>query len=497
MSELEVPGDNPEISLEASPEGAVKPKGEALDEIRVNAKAKSVVLDKETIDYIERHPHKLRSLILRLALPAVAENVLATATQMADMIMVGRLGASAIAAVGLSNQPLFFIQGLFMGIGVGTTAIVARLYGASRKPEADHVAQQSLIFTFLLSAILCSIWYGLVPQVISFMGAKEDAIPLAISYMRTLVPGLFLLTLNIAMSSALRGAGDTRSPMIANTSINLINIFGNYVLIFGHLGLPAMGVAGAALSTTISRGIGTAILLYIMSGGRGVLQLRLSDGLKPDGPTLSRVLKVGLPTAAERVSLSLGITFYTRIVASLGTVTYAAHQIALNAEQISYMPGFGFATAATALVGQALGAGNKKMAEKSGWNAWKMSAWLSGVMGLVLLILPEKLMGLYVSDPEIIRMGALSLRIMGIAQVPMSAGFTIVGALRGAGDTRAVLKMTLISVWGVRLIGTWFAVQVLHLGLMGAWLVMALDWCTRAAVALIRWKSGHWKHRKV
>lgn len=329
------------------------------------------------------------------------------------------------------------------------------------------------------------------------MGAKEDAIPLAISYMRTLVPGLFLLTLNIAMSSALRGAGDTRSPMIANTSINLINIFGNYVLIFGHLGLPAMGVAGAALSTTISRGIGTAILLYIMSGGRGVLQLRLSDGLKPDGPTLSRVLKVGLPTAAERVSLSLGITFYTRIVASLGTVTYAAHQIALNAEQISYMPGFGFATAATALVGQALGAGNKKMAEKSGWNAWKMSAWLSGVMGLVLLILPEKLMGLYVSDPEIIRMGALSLRIMGIAQVPMSAGFTIVGALRGAGDTRAVLKMTLISVWGVRLIGTWFAVQVLHLGLMGAWLVMALDWCTRAAVALIRWKSGHWKHRKV
>ncbi len=497
MSDFEMPGDSPDTNLEASPEGATKPEGEALDEIRVNAKAKSVVLDKETIDYIERHPQKLRSLILRLALPAVAENVLATATQMADMIMVGRLGASAIAGVGLSNQPLFFIQGLFMGIGVGTTAVVARLYGAGRRSEADHVAQQSLIFTFLLSAVLCSIWYAFVPQVISFMGAKDDAIPLAISYMRTIVPGLFLLTLNIAMSSALRGAGDTRSPMIANTTINVINIFGNYVLIFGHLGLPAMGVTGAALSTTISRGIGTAILLYIMSGARGALQLRLSDGLKPDSSTLKRMLRVGLPTAAERVSLSLGITFYTRIVASLGTVTYAAHQIALNAEQISYMPGFGFATAATALVGQALGAGNKKMAEKSGWNAWKMSAWLSGVMGLVLLLLPEKLMGLYVNDPEIIRMGALSLRIMGIAQVPMSAGFTIVGALRGAGDTKAVLYLTLISVWGVRLIGTWLAVTVLHLGLAGAWLVMALDWCTRAAVSLIRWRSGRWKLRKV
>jgi putative MATE family efflux protein len=234
-----------------------------------------------------------------------------------------------------------------------------------------------------------------------------------------------------------------------------------------------------------------------MTTGRGVVELKLSDGLKLDILTLKRVLKVGLPTAAERVSLGLGITFYTRIVASLGTVTYAAHQIALNAEQLSYMPGFGFTTAATALVGQALGAGSEKMAERAGWAVWKMSALLMGVMAVVLFVLPEQLMGLYVSDPEIIRKGALCLRIMAFAQVPMSAGFAIIGALRGAGDTKAVLYLTIFSVWGVRLIGTWLVIRVLGLGLAGAWLVMALDWYTRAAVSIVRWKAGYWKHSRV
>ncbi len=497
MSEMPIPEGPAEIEAAASPEEAARPEGEAFKHVRAEAKAKSVILDKETIEFVEGHPGRLKPLIMRLALPAIAENILAMATQMADMIMVGRLGASAIASVGLSNQPLFFIQGLFMGLGVGTTAIVARLYGAGRRREANHVAQQSLLFAFLFSALVCSIWYAFVPQIVEFMGAQPDVLKLGIGYMRIIVPGLFLLTLNITMSSALRGAGDTRSPMIANTIINLINIVGNYALIFGHFGMPALGVNGAAISTSVSRGIGTLILFYIMVAGKGVVELSLADGIKLDTGTIKRVLKVGLPTAAERVSLSLGMTFYTRIVASLGTVTYAAHQIALNAEQISYMPGFGFATAATALVGQALGAGSKKMAERSGWTAWKMSAWLAGIMGIVLLIWPEYLMRLYVSDPEIIKIGALCLRIMAFAQIPMSAGFTIVGALRGAGDTKAVLYLTIFSVWVVRLTGTWFAVKVLGLGLVGAWLVMALDWFTRATVFIIRWKAGHWKERKV
>jgi len=498
MSSTQVPEEALEIEAHASPsEDAEILEGETLDEIKAEAKTKSVVMDKETIEYLEKHPGRIGSFILKLALPAIADNVLATVTQMADMIMVGRLGAAAVASVGLSNQPLFLIQGLFMGIGVGVTAVVARLYGAGRRDEANHIAQQSLIFAFILSALLCGTWYLFVPQVIKFMGAQPDVLGLGIVYMRTIVPGLFILTLNMMMASALRGAGDTKSPMVANVMINVINIFGNYALIFGHFGMPAMGVQGAALSTTISRMIGTLILFYIMTQGKGVVQFKVSDGIRLDLHAVKRVLRVGLPTAAERVSLSLGITFYTRIVASLGTMTYAAHQIAINAEQISYMPGFGFATAATALVGQALGAGSKKMAERAGWTAWKMGAILSGVMASVLLIWPERLIGLYVSDPEIIRLGAMCLRIMGLVQIPMSTGFTIVGALRGAGDTKAVLFLTMFSVWCVRFMGSWFAVNVLGLGLFGAWAVMALDWCTRATVFMLRWKTGHWKERKV
>lgn len=498
MPHKEAAESPPEVETYGSPSEESAPfEGEPIEEIKAKAKAKSVVLDRETIEYLDRYPGKLGSFVFRLALPAIADNILATITQMADMIMVGRLGAAAVASVGLSNQPLFLIQGLFMGVGVGVTAVVARLYGAGRRGDANHVAQQSLIFTFILSALLCSAWFAFVPQIVSFMGAEPDVLTLGVVYMRTIVPGLFILTLNMVMASALRGAGDTRSPMIANIAINVINIVGNYALIFGKLGFPAMGVQGAALSTTLSRAIGTAMLLYIMSSGHGVVGLNFSDGIRPDVATIKRVLKVGLPTAAERVSLSLGITLYTRIVASLGTVTYAAHQIAINAEQVSYMPGFGFATAATALVGQSLGAGSKKMAEKAGWTAWKMAATLSGIMGVVLLVWPEFLVRMYVDDPEIIRMGSMCLRIMAFAQIPMSVGLTIVGALRGAGDTKAVLFLTMFSVWVVRFVGSWYAVRVLGLGLFGAWVVMALDWYTRAFVFLLRWRAGHWKEKRV
>ncbi|HOA15931.1 MAG TPA: MATE family efflux transporter [Bacillota bacterium] len=498
MAPLSTEEEALDTEMSASPlEGTEDSKGDVLDYPAKRFKSRSVVLDRDAVDHLEKHPERLQAFVLRLALPAIADNVLATVTQMADMIMVGKLGAGAVASVGLSNQPLFLIQGLFMGIGIGVTAVVARMYGAGRRREANHVSQQMLIFSFLLSALLCGFWYIFVPQIVSFMGAQPDVLGLGVTYMRTIVPGLFILTVNMIMSSALRGAGDTRSPMVANIAINVLNIIGNYALIFGNFGFPAMGVKGAALATTLSRTTGTLILFYIMTQGRGVLELTAADGFRLEGVTLKRVLKVGLPTAAERVSLSLGITFYTRIVASLGTITYAAHQIAINAEQISFMPGFGFATAATALVGQALGAGSRKMAERAGWTAWKMGAILSGLLGLILLFWPEALMRLYVEDPEIIRLGSMCLRIMALAQIPMSTGLTIVGALRGAGDTRAVLYLTMFSVWIVRFVGSIIAVKTLGLGLFGAWIVMALDWYTRAAVFILRWKAGHWKERKV
>ena len=449
------------------------------------------------LDHVANSKRAMRKAILALAWPVVTEQILMTVTQMADMIMVGRLGAERVAAVGLSNQPLNIAQGLFMGIGVGATALIARFIGANDQNRADRTATQALAISAIIAAILVTIGMVSTPALIRFMRAEPEVVPHAIAYMRVLMPGLFMLVINMICSAALRGAGDTRYPMRVNILLNLVNLAGNYILIYGHFGAPAMGVAGAALATTIARAVAAVMLLRYVFSGKGVIHVGRLRDFRFDFNLIRRILSVGVAASAERVSLSLGLAFYVRIVAALGTLQYAAHAIAINAESISYTPGFAFAVSATTMVGQALGADRPDVAERAGWESLKMSATLMGFMGLVLFTFPQVLIGLYVDDPEIIRLGSDVLKIMAMAQIPMASAFVVMGALRGAGDTRAVLFLTLASVWGVRLGLAWFFVNVLELGLKGAWYAMALDWVARSSIAIARFAGGRWKTMNV
>ncbi len=448
-------------------------------------------------DEIMAHPDAMRKTIYLLAWPVIAELVLQTVTQMADMIMVGRLGAACVAAVGLSNQPLHIAQGFFMGISVGTTALVARFIGAGDRKRANMVTAQSLVLATILAAALGTIGFLATPRLVRFMKAGPDVIPYGESYMRTLMPGLFMLVINMIASASLRGAGDTKYPMKVNILLNLCNLLGNYVLIYGNLGFPAMGVTGAALATTIARGVGTLMLFWHVFSGRGVVTVRTGRRFRFDWGLIGRVVRIGLPASLERVSLSLGLAFYVRIVSSLGTSAYAAHAIAINAEGISYMPGFAFAVSATTMVGQALGAGRPDVAERAGWQSWKMSATVMGLMGAVLFFFPAMLVRLYVDDREIIALGASVLRIMACAQVPMSAAYVFMGALRGAGDTKAVLYVTMASVWLVRFLLAGLFVNVFGWGLTGAWYAMATDWAIRGLVSAARFAGGKWKEMSV
>jgi putative MATE family efflux protein len=456
------------------------------------------ILSGADLDEMMSHPSAMRRAILALAWPVVTELVLQTVTQMADMIMVGRLGAECVAAVGLSNQPFRIIQGFFMGIGVGTTALVARFTGAGDRRRANRVTAQSLAVGSILAALFALLGYIFTPQLVGFMKAGPDVVPYAESYMRVLMPGLFMLVINMVTSSALRGAGDTRYPMRVNIILNLANILGNYILIYGNFGAPALGVTGAALATTIARTIGTAMLLFHVLSGKGRIAVRtVGERFRFDPDLIRRIFNVGLPASLERVSLSLGISFYVRIVSALGTAAYAAHAIAINAEGISYMPGFAFAVAATTMVGQALGADRPDVAERAGVESWKMSATVMGLMGAVLFIFPEALMRLYGDDLEIIRMGAEVLQIMALAQIPMATSYVFVGALRGAGDTRAVLIFTMACVWGVRFCLAWLFVNVFGWGLPGAWYAMAIDWVARGTVSALRFRGGRWKQMRI
>lgn len=449
------------------------------------------------IDGMMRDRKAARRAVLALAVPVVIDQILQTATQMADMIMVGRLGAAAVAAVGLSNQPFNIAQGVFMGMGVGATALVARFIGAHDRARADRTATQALGISMLMAAIMAVVGYAKAPALVRFMGAAPEVLPDGIAYMRILMPGLFMLVINMILSASLRGAGDTKYPMKVNAALNVANIVGNYILIYGNFGAPAMGVAGAALATTLSRVLGTLLLLWHARSGQGAIHIGRLRDFRFDFGLIKRILNVGVAASAERVSLSLGLAFYVRIVAALGTLQYAAHAVALNAESISYMPAFAFAVSATTMVGQALGAHRPDLAERAAWECWRLSTWMLAAGGALLFLFPRALIRLYVDDPQIIELGASVLRIMALVQVPMGTAFVMMGSLRGAGDTRSVLFTSLFSVWVVRLGLAWLFVNVLGLGLRGAWYAMGIDWLVRMSIATVTFKRGRWRYMSV
>jgi putative MATE family efflux protein len=210
-----------------------------------------------------------------------------------------------------------------------------------------------------------------------------------------------------------------------------------------------------------------------------------------------RVLRVGLPAAAERAFTSGGQLAYARQVASLGTVAYAAHSLSLNAESFSYMPGMGFATAATALVGQNLGAGRPRDAERSAYVALWFALGTMGGMALLFFTIPGLFLRIYTTDARVIALGIPLLRIVAFTQFPEAVGFVIPGALRGAGDTVVVMVFTLVGMWVVRIGLTSLLVFGLGMGLPGAWLAMLADWVVRAALFLCRFRSGQWKSVRV
>jgi putative MATE family efflux protein len=454
---------------------------------------------------------QIRKTVMVLAWPAITEMFLATLVQFVDTAMVGSLGAVAIAAIGVSNSPMWLLMGMFAALGVGSTALVARFIGGKDIESANKVAQQSLLMGVALASIVTLLALLFAEVVPTWMGAEPDVIPVAASYLR-IVSLTFVLTFSsFILTGVLRGAGDTKTPMRVNALANIINIIANFLLIFPTrdvlLNLPilgelavtihgaGLGIQGAAIGTALSRGIAGLIVLYILFAGRQGVRIHFS--LKLDLDIIRRVIKVGLPASGERLIMSGGHMLFSIIVLGLGTAQYAAHHLAIVAESVSYMPGFGFSMAATTLVGQALGAGKPQLAESSGFITWKIGALVMCGMGVIFLVIPEYLIMLFNRDPDIIRYGAMCLRLVALAQLPFSASMILTGALRGAGDTVWPLIIAGIGMWPIRLGIAWMLVTQLNMGLLGAWIAMVVDLYVRGIITFIRFKSGRWKTIKI
>ncbi len=412
---------------------------------------------------------EIKKQVKDLAAPALIEMVLVSFVGVADMIMVGRLGPAAIAAVGLSNQPIFFAQGIFQALNVGTTALVARFFGADMKKEASATARQSLAVTILLGFLVSGLGYLVTPWVIAAMGAEVEVLPLGITYMRIVSLGFLFNVVSMVCSSILRGAGDTRTPMTVNLTANLVNVVGNYILIYGHFGFPRLGIAGAAMATALANVVASTLFLVVIITGRSVIRVNVTAKYRPDWDLLTRVFNIGLPAAMEQVIFRGGqLTF-------------------------SFMPGQAFGIAATTLVGQGLGAERPDLAERSALTARRLGMMFSGTIAVLMFVFGRFIAALYTDDPDVIQKTAMVLKVIAVVQPAQSTQFILSGGLRGAGDTKWPLYSTFLGIWGMRVVvGYFFAVQ-LGLGLLGAWMGMALDQLTRASVISYRFRKGGWK----
>ncbi len=440
---------------------------------------------------------EIRKQVIDLALPALAEMMLMTLVNMADMIMVGRLGPWAITAVGLSNQPLFVAMSVFMSLNVGATALVARSIGAKDPDDAFKVARQALVIATGLGALLSLIGVVFAPQILSFMGAEADALGPGIAYFRIVAAGVIFQGAAMSLGASLRGAGDTKTPMSANMVANLVNLVGNYLLIYGHFGFPRLDVVGAAIPTTLSRFVALVLILHKVFGHQGAVKMSLTDSFRLDKETLGRILKIGLPAAGEQLVMRSGQMLFARIVSSFGTVVFAAHQVAINAESLSFNPPMAFQTAATALCGQSLGAKKPERAMTVGREARTLGFCMSAVTGAILFFLGRYIVFMYTDDPIVMDLSSSMLKIIAIAQPFMAMNFVLAGALRGAGDTKWTLYITMAGIWGVRLAFAYILALKLNMGLTGAWIAMALDMVTRALLVNARFRTGHWTKLRV
>lgn len=438
----------------------------------------------------------MRQTVLNLALPAIGEQILAMTVGMVSTYMVGHLGADSLAAVGLANQAVFVAQTVAVAIATGTTALVARQIGANDPNGAQRTLQQSVLAGVVTGVFITLLMVAFSRQTMSFFGAEPAVLEIGRQYLLIAVLSFPLQGLMFVGNGALRGSGDTRTPLYVMMGVNVVNVLVTYSLIEGQFGLPSMGVRGAAIGAAMANTLGGLLLLTILVRGRRHLRLTRNDWA-PDWSVIGRVVNVGLPAGVEQLLMRVGGAVFVKVVATLGTSAVAAHSVAMNVQSMCFMPAFGFGIAATTLVGQALGADRADRARMAVVEALLLCLAMLVVLGIGLILWAPWIIAIFIDDPEVIAMGAPCNRILGYCEPIVAVSIVCSGALRGAGDTRYTMWVMGISMWLLRVPLSFLAAGPLGWGLQGVWIAMAVEMAFRAGAYAWRYRSGAWAKLRI
>jgi len=436
-------------------------------------------------------------LVLFLSIPAILEQLVGTAMSYIDAAMVGSIGYKATAAIGIVASSTWLVGGVTSSIALGFSVQVAHHLGAGREDKAKSVVRESLIFILLFGiifALLCSLVGFVLP---SLLGADEDIKKSAAHYFQIYSLFIPFCMLEYTFSSHLRSAGNVIVPSLMYVVMCILDVVFNSFFIYetryiGSIKVYGLGlgVEGAALGTGMSEAVSGIVLLILTI--RFNRQLRLDDKgeWKLSSDCIKNMINIGLPTALERITISLAQVFMTAVVAAMGAISVAANYVAVQTEGICYLPAYGISSAATAMVGQSIGAGRKDLAKRFSAIAIVFGVLIVLLLSIFMFIYAPFLASFLTHEEEVIRLSAIVLRIVAFAEPLFALSIVIAGALRGAGDSRGPFYINSTTMWVIRVLSV--IIYTKRFGLIGVWLSMSLELIARGLILLIRYLRGRW-----
>lgn len=427
-----------------------------------------------------------------LAIPMMLEMSMEAVFAVVDIAFVSRLGTDAVAAVGITEALITVLYAVAIGLGMGVTAMVSRRIGAKDADAAAQVTGQAIWIGAVLATIIGVAGSLFAADLLRLMGASASVIETGAGFTSVLLGGSASILFLFLLNAAFRGAGDAPVALRALTLANAINIVLDPCLIFGVGPFPELGVTGAAVATTIGRGIGVAYLAYYLFSDNGRLRLKPRH-LVVVPQLIKRLILISIGGVGQFLIATSSWIAIMRIVAIYGSAPIAAYTISLRLIEFAILPAWGLGNAAATLVGQNLGAGKPARAEQSVWKAAKYNVVFMSVLGACLLIFAPNIVGWFSSEADILRYGTNCLRIMGIGYPAYAAGMIVIQALNGAGDTRTPSIMNFICFWVIQIpVAYWLATSV-GIGPNGVFVAIVVSETLLTIIALLVFRGGAWR----
>lgn len=442
-------------------------------------------------------PWEMLPAIFSLAWPTMLEQLMQTAVQYIDTAMVGSLGTQATAAVGATSTVNWLVSSTISALGIGFLAFVSQACGAGDPKKAGRASSQAVLTVLVCGFFFTALTLGLSPYVPVWMQVDSDIQTLTSQYFFILYTPMLFRTATIIFGTLLRAVGDSKTPMRVGVLVNVVNVVLNFLLIYPErtwygfsVWGAGMGVIGAAVASAVSFMVG-GVLITIALWNHPFISPR-GQSLKPDFNILGPCLKVALPNALQRFGTSLGYVAFASMINSIGEVATAAHTIANTVESAFYIPGYGMQTAAATLAGNALGAQDNKRADKLAQMIIFVEVGLMLLSGGLLFAFAPQMMCLFSSDPEVISLGSIVLRMVALSEPFYGVAIIIEGMMQGMGNTIMPFIFSISGMWGIRIVGTFLCTQLIGMGLISAWACMIAHNMLLFCAFLVCYITGKW-----